>query len=113
MSAESLRRHVNLCLNSPAVGDDVKQLCLWIKRELELESEVRQLRDRDRKMRDAIAKAGFGVMETSGAWSLHCTTEAAKEAEQVERRIISENIQLEIEVARLKRELAKATTPGA
>lgn len=49
---------------------------------------------RAQKLRDAIGRAGFGVMETSGEWSLHCTTEAAKVAEQVENRLIAENIEL-------------------
>lgn len=43
--------------------------------------------DRDRvtaerdKLREAIRAAGFAVMETSGAWSIHDVSEKAKQLE--------------------------------
>lgn len=62
------------------------------------------------RLRDAIARSGFSVMQTSGDWSLHCTTEEAKKAEQVEGELIAENIRLERELAaeRAKREAAES-----
>ena len=50
---------------------------------------------RAQKLRDAIGRAGFGVMETSGEWSLHCTTEAAQKAERVERDLIADHLNLQ------------------
>jgi hypothetical protein len=57
------------------------------------------------KLFAALAKVGFSVMQTSGEWSIHCTTEAAKRAEEVETRVLSENMDLLVENKAL-RELA-------
>lgn len=54
------------------------------------------------KLREAIRDAGFAVMETSGKWSIHCVTDAAKQAEEVEYRLINENIDLTEQVRLLR-----------
>lgn len=40
LATDELYRHVWTCIQSPHIGDGVKQLCLHIKRELELEANV-------------------------------------------------------------------------
>lgn len=57
------------------------------------------------KLRGAVRDAGFSVMQTSGKWSLHYCSEAAKKAEEVEGRLISRNIDLERRVRELEAEL--------
>lgn len=58
------------------------------------------------KLREAIRDAGFAVMETSGKWSIHCVTDAAKQAEEVEGRLIAENIDLAEHVRTLESKLS-------
>lgn len=57
------------------------------------------------KLRDAIRKAGWAVMETSGEWSIHCVTDAAKKAEEIEMQLINDNIDLTRAVDSLRRAL--------
>lgn len=47
-------------------------------------------------------------MQTSGKWSIHCVTEKAKRTEEVEARVIRENIDLERELRATKSQLAGA-----
>lgn len=61
--------------------------------------------EENRKLREAIRDAGFAVMQTSGKWSIHCVTEKARRAEEVEDRLISSNLDLELQVQELKAEV--------
>lgn len=46
------------------------------------------------ELREAIVAAGFGILTAGGKMSLHCVTEAAKKAEQVEADLIADNCEL-------------------
>ena len=59
----------------------------------------------EEKLRKAIRKAGWAVMETSGEWSIHCVTDAAKKAEEVETQLINDNIYLTSAVDATRRAL--------
>lgn len=61
-----------------------------------------ELSDRFIKLKLAVGKAGWSIMQTSGEWSIHCTTDAAKAAEEFEGRLVVENIGLEARVAELE-----------
>jgi hypothetical protein len=58
------------------------------------------------KLRAAITAAGFAVMETSGAWSIHDVREDAKKWRERDVLMIDHNLDLERENERLKGEVA-------
>ncbi len=63
------------------------------------------------KLREAVADAGFAVMQTSGKWSIHDVSEKAKAQEkdnqEWEDRVILGNIELEKQIQELKDENLK------
>lgn len=61
------------------------------------------------KLREAIRAAGFGVLEASNKWSIHPITEEANKAEEVEGRLIAENIDLTERVSRLQETCKRAS----
>lgn len=60
------------------------------------------LEEKYRKLRQAVHVAGFGIMETSGAWSIHEVTDRAKAQEAVDLRIANEMVDLQVENRKLK-----------
>ena len=61
------------------------------------------------KLRDACTRAGFGIMETSGDWSLHDVSPRAKELDQQTLDVINKNVELEAAY----RELIEIVSPVA
>jgi hypothetical protein len=59
------------------------------------------------KLYDAINAAGFAVMQTSGAWSIHDISKLAEVDHQKTLLVIEENIDLRAQVQLLKAELGK------
>lgn len=59
-------------------------------------------------LRDAIITAGFSVMQTSGAWSIHDVSERAKQLEEDDFKRATRNVELEIENDRLRAACAAA-----
>lgn len=47
------------------------------------------------KMRAAVVDAGFGIMQTSGKWSIHDVSEAAKAEDERITKMITDNICME------------------
>lgn len=60
------------------------------------------------KLRAAIKDAGFAVMETSGAWSIHDVSEKGKVDEARELEVATKNVTLEVENLKLRGVLAEA-----
>lgn len=54
------------------------------------------------KLREAVRAAGFAVMETSGAWSIHDVSERGKAEEAKALEVATRNVDLEVEVAKLR-----------
>lgn len=64
-------------------------------------------RDEAVKLRGAIDRAGFAVMKTSGDWSIHDVSEAAKKDAEKTAEVIAENIDLTQRLAAAEGELRK------
>lgn len=60
------------------------------------------------KLRAAIKAAGFAVMETSGAWSIHDVSERGKAEEAKSLEVAMENVHLSVEAKRLREALTWA-----
>lgn len=60
------------------------------------------------KLRAAVRSAGFAVMETSGAWSIHDASERGKAEEAKSLEVATRNVELEIESERLRKDIATA-----
>lgn len=54
------------------------------------------------KLRAAIRRAGFSVMETSGAWSIHDVSEKGKADDAKSLEVATRNVYLEIENEKLR-----------
>lgn len=54
------------------------------------------------KLRSAIRRAGFGVCETSGDWTIHDVSEQGKAEEKRTLEVINQNVELECRVKRLE-----------
>jgi hypothetical protein len=92
----------------PQVGKDAEFIAVartalpaWIRRAQAAEAEVARLRE-------AIRVAGFAVMETSGAWSIHDVSERGKAEEELSLRVATENAELSAEAAQLRASLRRA-----
>ncbi len=46
------------------------------------------------KLRDAIKRAGFGLMQTSGHWSIHDVSQLARQDQEKTVEVINQNIEL-------------------
>ncbi len=55
---KALWDHVGRCIISPDVGDSVKDMCFWIKRELLLQSKCTRLEKENRKLRSLRSTVG-------------------------------------------------------
>ena len=53
------------------------------------------------KLRDAIRRAGFGVCETSGNWTIHDVSEHGKREEERHLRTINENVDLTVKLSKI------------
>ena len=58
-------------------------------------AELRALREERDRLRSAIKRAGFGVCQTSGDWSIHDVSELGKAEESRTLEVINQNIELE------------------
>ena len=76
----------------------------WDIENAALNAKVAKAETENRNLCEAIKDAGFAVMQTSGKWSIHPVTEKANQAEEVEGRLIAENIELERRVKELEDE---------
>lgn len=54
------------------------------------------------KLREAIKNAGFGIMQTSGVWSIHDVSEHHKKDQERTQEVIMYNIELEIAARKLR-----------
>jgi hypothetical protein len=59
------------------------------------------------KLRTAIKDAGFSVMETSGNWSIHDVSEAARVEDERTLDVVNRNIELEVENTELRKTIAR------
>lgn len=57
-----------------------------------------QLEFECRKIREAVRRAGFGICQTSGDWSIHDVSEHGKEEERKTIQVINENIELKMKL---------------
>ena len=88
-----------------------KDLLTTLKRIPQPPAAPAEAEDRYTKLRDACTRAGFGIMETSGQWSLHDVSPRAKELDQKTLDIINENCDLTARLTELEaitEELAEA-----
>lgn len=76
-------------------------VCLQ-KKLFEAESAFAVEREQNQKLRAAIVRAGFAVMETSGDWSIHDVSERGKAEEERSLEVATRNVELEIEIERLR-----------
>jgi hypothetical protein len=56
------------------------------------------------KLVNAVTRAGFGILRTSGDWSIHDVSHKAKEDEERELQVVRRNVELELEVERLTKD---------
>jgi len=68
---------------------------------------VRSLRVERDKLRDAIRRAGFQVCQTSGDWTLHDVSEYGKKEEARSLEVATRNVDLELQVERLTRQVGR------
>lgn len=68
--------------------------------------ETERLTIREQKLRAACAKAQMSVMETSGEWRLFDTSARGKELDAQSLEIARKNVDLELEIDKLKKEVA-------
>lgn len=61
--------------------------------------------DTERKLRDALRKIGFAVMETSGEWSIHGVREHDKRMDAEDFATINWAMRLELENERFRRDV--------
>lgn len=94
-SAAPARRHSL----TPILRDDIEKILREKKKPEDRITAIRGERDR---LKEAVKDAGFSVMRTSGKWSIHDVSEKAKVEEEQTANVIAENIDLQIEVKRLK-----------
>lgn len=56
------------------------------------------MEERYKKLRAAVVSAGFSVMETSGKWSIHDTSERGKRQDAEDLRIANRMVDLDLEL---------------
>jgi hypothetical protein len=94
------KQHVIMCCEGGGPEDLKGTLALSVSR-------MAVFTQRYDKLRKAVIKANFGIMETSGEWSIHDMSEGEKAACEAETRTIMENIEYAIENRKLKEKVAK------
>ena len=81
----------------------------WAERASKAEREAAEARreleaargERD-KLREAIKRGGFAVMQTSGAWDIYDVSEKGKAADAKSLEVATENVELSVELKRLR-----------
>lgn len=76
-----------------------------------LRQQLAEAQAREEKLRGAIRDYGLTVMQTSGAWSLHDTSQLGQARDAKELEVATRNVELEVENSRL-REMIGTTRDG-
>lgn len=89
---------------TPMLRDSIEKV---LREKPKPEDRITAIREERDQLRQAIRDAGFGVMQAGGKLSIHDVSEKAKADEEETAQVIAENIDLQIEVNRLKEACSK------
>lgn len=71
----------------------------------ELTRDLQAAREENERLTEAIRRAGFGVCQTSGNWTIHDISEHGKAEEKRTMEVINENVELTMQLADRDRQI--------